>query len=653
MLSQLLKELLALDAQRITPQFLDRSKTHYLLDGKPGETPPPRIVAVCERLQSLCDWASRLDACTVYVSADRVEARDKSHGLRRAIFELRPDPVWTKIAALADTPQAMLHRPFIQFLERDLELPEATIAPFRAVSFAGQSAAASEMQRRADRVGRDIREAVSAETPIPDELLLSVPIYESPEETHPYTLAIPLTVVAADQSFTLRPARRELRERVRVHLESIFARVTEELHSDTTPMNGIIDMPLADIIVGQRFTELDESEAQRIAEQMRGDRGLLQAIGVSADDHLVWGRHRLQAAAILGWKTIPARRMEYSHDDPQAFLDQLDENLARRKLTTAEESALLAKRKVIYLAAHPETRRGAKGGRQTAAAETSATGQRWIDDRGRFVQVFRGLGKSGWMCGTITASGGWHRLKSPSLKTRTTQAKAQDDLDSYARRKNWNPVPESTNLTATVADSSPRPPKDSVEYLQERLAQVIDPASDPRDTIARVKKSFAEDTAEMTGKSERTVRRQAELGAKLDGAAIKLLAAKAPHVANSPAQLKKLARLDPDMQRAVAASIVAGDKRADGRGPVLTVDDALADAPHPNEARDDKPGVPLALPVSPAEPRTVESAADVLKRLLEKTKSAWRATCGHAATAQLGAAVLESVSAVWMTEQWK
>jgi hypothetical protein len=135
--------------------------------------------------------------------------------------------------------------------------------------------------------------------------------------------------------------------------------------------------------------------------------------------------------------------------------------------------------------------------------------------------------------------------------------------------------------------------------------------------------AFAKDTAKRTGKSERTVRRAAAIGEKLD-AEVKQKIAKTP-IADNQRELEKLARLEPDMQRTVA------DMLADGE--VESVTEALAEDPGP-------------------EPEPSESAAAVLRELLAKTKSAWMASCGPAATGSLGASVLEAVADEWIRESW-
>jgi ParB family transcriptional regulator, chromosome partitioning protein len=88
--------------------------------------------------------------------------------------------------------------------------------------------------------------------------------------------------------------------------------------------------------------------------------GLLNPIVVTPERTLVAGLHRLRACAALGWKEIPATVVPLSAID--AELAEIDENLCRTELTVLERAEHLARRKALYVARHPETRVGAKGG---------------------------------------------------------------------------------------------------------------------------------------------------------------------------------------------------------------------------------------------------------------------------------------------------
>jgi ParB family chromosome partitioning protein len=87
--------------------------------------------------------------------------------------------------------------------------------------------------------------------------------------------------------------------------------------------------------------------------------------------------------------------------------------------------------------------------------------------------------------------------------------------------------------------------------------------------------SFATDAAAKTGLSDRSIRRAVELAAALDPAAIALL--RTSKLVDNAAQLKALAGLSPERQRAVAQAIAGG--AASVKAARLTLGDAQPEAP--------------------------------------------------------------------------
>lgn len=150
-------------------------------------------------------------------------------------------------------------------------------------------------------------------------------------------------------------------------------------------------------------------------------------------------------------------------------------------------------------------------------------------------------------------------------------------------------------------------------------------AAETRDAGSR-KPSFAKDTAAKTGKSARTIQRKAQIGREIPDDWVPIVA-KVPQLANSASELAafiKLIKADPAQARTVAQMIADGE--------VATVAEAIAEPELPEEPAD--------------------QASDALRRALARVKDGWRRECGPAATAPLGAAVLEAVAAEWLTENW-
>jgi N6-adenosine-specific RNA methylase IME4 len=72
---------------------------------------------------------------------------------------------------------------------------------------------------------------------------------------------------------------------------------------------------------------------------------------------LIAGRHRICAAEKLKWTELPATILE-DIDADQAELAEIDENLIRAELSSAEQALHHARRKKLYEALYPQTRHG-------------------------------------------------------------------------------------------------------------------------------------------------------------------------------------------------------------------------------------------------------------------------------------------------------
>jgi ParB family chromosome partitioning protein len=135
----------------------------------------------------------------------------------------------------------------------------------------------------------------------------------------------------------------------------------------------IHDLPLDLVVVGERLRQVDPAWVEFLAGSMR-ERGQDTPIKVQGADaegrhRLIAGAHRLEAARQAGLRTIQAEIAEV--DDRAAELLEIDENLMRRELSALDRAVFLSRRKAIYEALNPGTRRG--GDRTSEQSRTRAT----------------------------------------------------------------------------------------------------------------------------------------------------------------------------------------------------------------------------------------------------------------------------------------
>lgn len=98
------------------------------------------------------------------------------------------------------------------------------------------------------------------------------------------------------------------------------------------------------ITVGSRKRPISGEKVRILAESI-AENGLLQPIGITAENVLIFGAHRLEAHKLLGLAQIEANVFDI--DPLDAELAEIDENLQRNNLTVLEEGEHLYRRNQI------------------------------------------------------------------------------------------------------------------------------------------------------------------------------------------------------------------------------------------------------------------------------------------------------------------
>ena len=143
---------------------------------------------------------------------------------------------------------------------------------------------------------------------------------------------------------------------------------------------------ITDITVNPDRKEASPEAVEKLMDSML-EVGLLCAITVDTDHHLIAGFHRLEAAKRLGWTDIEC--VEVTLTGLQAELAEIDENLIRRNIPSMEFGVLLLKRKKLYEDIHPETRNGGDRRSQNfrCAKCTSEKPKSFVDDTAEKLHV--------------------------------------------------------------------------------------------------------------------------------------------------------------------------------------------------------------------------------------------------------------------------
>ncbi len=119
--------------------------------------------------------------------------------------------------------------------------------------------------------------------------------------------------------------------------------------------NKIVLIEIENIAVGHRLRSVSKIKVDELAESIAAV-GLLQPIVITEDANLVAGLHRLEACQRLGISEINA--VVIPNCQLQREIAEIDENLIRNQLSVLEQCEQLKRRKELYEALYPETKRG-------------------------------------------------------------------------------------------------------------------------------------------------------------------------------------------------------------------------------------------------------------------------------------------------------
>jgi ParB-like chromosome segregation protein Spo0J len=121
----------------------------------------------------------------------------------------------------------------------------------------------------------------------------------------------------------------------------------------------MVDMvSVNEVVVDGKSRKVDEAKVAELAGSIK-EIGLIQPITIGPDNKLIAGQHRLAAFKQLGLTEIPCIRV--TADTLVMELMTIDENLVRSELHYIERGDQLKRRKEIYEALHPETKKGVSG----------------------------------------------------------------------------------------------------------------------------------------------------------------------------------------------------------------------------------------------------------------------------------------------------
>lgn len=127
-----------------------------------------------------------------------------------------------------------------------------------------------------------------------------------------------------------------------------------------------MQIPIREIQIKGGRRSLDAGHVKELTDSIR-ELGLLNPLTIDRGNFLIAGLHRLEAVKALGWAEVECTVS--SLEGLAAELAEIDENIVRSDISALEYGEVLLRRKEIYEALHPETKRG--GDRKGEEIKTS------------------------------------------------------------------------------------------------------------------------------------------------------------------------------------------------------------------------------------------------------------------------------------------
>lgn len=230
-------------APQIIPMQDDPRRVCAVINGELHEiaVPPPSIDNTADSLQSLLDQAACIlaagvarrcqiwyqspsdleDTAGVVLVHDTTDRRDMTR------LALRQSQQFLALKSLGKGSRArpMAHREAVRFLRLELGLSPEQIAPFRRLQFSAGQRTDAEVAKGRESLGRQVEASVSGAGEPPEELTISVPVYETHGETAGRLIRLAVDFDPAAQTVTFCPLPGELARAVHAHMIELAARI--------------------------------------------------------------------------------------------------------------------------------------------------------------------------------------------------------------------------------------------------------------------------------------------------------------------------------------------------------------------------------------------------------------------------------------------
>lgn len=212
---------------------LHRSAIHAV------DVPPPLRRSVVNSLETLIQVAQGEAAEKPVVwHADEfvILVLDDADRRDTVAFPLKHSRQFARLLELDEGAHCMDQRCFVRMLRQTLGVSADLVGPFRRIDWSVHKMAGGQVEHGIDRLGRDIQAQVGQATPLPEEMVLSVPIYDQLGERDQYrSIRCDVEIDVIGERLALVPLAGEIPYAIDAAQEWIHQRLVEDL-GDEVPV---------------------------------------------------------------------------------------------------------------------------------------------------------------------------------------------------------------------------------------------------------------------------------------------------------------------------------------------------------------------------------------------------------------------------------
>ena len=236
-----LEQLIAAGQKPVSLDYLGLGGRAFAMGGDITNMPPPLKRRQAGSLDDLIAAVNASAAASaeddelppgpeVWVSAAGVTALWRADDSRESIvFPLTFSAAWRVLRSWSASPQMLEQKHFIWQLVHVFECDPALVAPWRKLSWTSSASAVGEVERRSDRLGREINSQVSGAADLPETVPLTVPVFREKGQREQYTVVCKVEIDAPANRLGLLVKDSELSAIEESHLDGILSQLREQL----------------------------------------------------------------------------------------------------------------------------------------------------------------------------------------------------------------------------------------------------------------------------------------------------------------------------------------------------------------------------------------------------------------------------------------